>query len=393
MDGVSASFLRKLKWFVLAETLYSDDDSHGDALYVLLFTHFKVSNVHTRTNFLEHRYESWKILRKLFVGRLDADKMKELIVKRGTSRVTGTTWTFQDKIETYTRKDMETLSSEELENILVDDLIDHLERPHQDVVESFTNYVVSACDKVDRGESDHATTGLVRARELKAIFQGQQNETPPPHDVSKLIESAKFNAEHMVTFLMNADMKDEPNRKIRYGKVVTIADPIRGYFVSYAIASGFIIMGDLNAVAPLISMFFMMTYGMINYACFYSSISRSPGWRPTFKYFSPWVSLVGSILCIVCMFLTICTHTHSYPFLLCVCVSQGKTDWGPTTDAVFFRARSNLYETSKNQCSSRNVSELSCSDSWSENSEEDRRRCVLCTHFVRVRTCYLGSRS
>ena len=66
-----------------------------------------------------------------FVGRLDADKMKELIVKRGTSRVTGTTWTFQDKIETYTRKDMETLSSEELENILVDDLIDHLERPRK----------------------------------------------------------------------------------------------------------------------------------------------------------------------------------------------------------------------------------------------------------------------
>ena len=171
------------------------------------------SRTRTLEIFFSNTGTSWKILRKLFVGRLDADKMKELIVKRGTSRVTGTTWTFQDKIETYTRKDMETLSSEELENILVDDLIDHLERPHQDVVESFTNYVVSACDKVDRGESDHATTGLVRARELKAIFQGQQNETPPPHDVSKLIESAKFNAEHMVTFLMNADMKDEPNRR------------------------------------------------------------------------------------------------------------------------------------------------------------------------------------
>ena len=46
VDGVAASFLRKLKWFVLAETLYSDDDSHGDALYVYysLINCFKVSN-------------------------------------------------------------------------------------------------------------------------------------------------------------------------------------------------------------------------------------------------------------------------------------------------------------------------------------------------------------
>jgi len=235
VDGVSETFLRKLKWFLLAQVLYSEDESHGDALY-----------------------ESWKKLRKLFVGRLDADKMKELIVKRNASRVTGTTWTFQDKIEPYTRKDMETMSSEELECILVDDLVEHLERPHTDIVERFMTYVLSECEKSDRGDSERASTGLIRARELKEILSpsAESNEF---HDVSKLLQSAKFNSDHMVTFVMNADVNDEPNRKIRYGKVVKIADPIRGYFVSYIIASCFIIMGDLNAVAPLISMFFMMT--------------------------------------------------------------------------------------------------------------------------------------
>ncbi|CAN0497859.1 unnamed protein product, partial [Discosporangium mesarthrocarpum] len=25
--------------------------------------------------------------------------------------------------------------------------------------------------------------------------------------------------------------------------------------------------------------------------------ARSPGWRPTFKYYNPWVALFGGILC------------------------------------------------------------------------------------------------
>ena len=58
VDGVSASFLRKLKWFVLAETLYSDDDSHGDALYVNIIHSysncFRVSRTNKYISSLEH---------------------------------------------------------------------------------------------------------------------------------------------------------------------------------------------------------------------------------------------------------------------------------------------------------------------------------------------------
>jgi hypothetical protein len=82
---------------------------------------------------------------------------------------------------------------------------------------------------------------------------------------------------------------------------------------------------------------------MINYSCFYSSISRSPGWRPTFKYYSPWISLFGAIMCVVCMFLTDVNFALAaivLAFLLCVYVSSSEpdTDWGPATDAVFFKS-------------------------------------------------------
>ena len=34
-----------------------------------------------------------------------------------------------------------------------------------------------------------------------------------------------------------------------------------------------------------------------------AAISRSPGWRPSFKYFNKYTALMGTILCLVIMFL------------------------------------------------------------------------------------------
>ncbi|XP_075289690.1 solute carrier family 12 member 3 isoform X2 [Opisthocomus hoazin] len=81
------------------------------------------------------------------------------------------------------------------------------------------------------------------------------------------------------------------------------SEPIRGYMLTYVIAIGFILIAELNAIAPIISNFFLCSYALINFSCFHASITNSPGWRPSFRYYSKWAALFGAAISVVIMFL------------------------------------------------------------------------------------------
>ena len=81
-------------------------------------------------------------------------------------------------------------------------------------------------------------------------------------------------------------------------------EPRRATVITFVISQVCILLGDLNAIAPVITMFFMITYGYLNLATFYESITRNPSYRPRFR-FSHWsTALVGALSCGVVMFLT-----------------------------------------------------------------------------------------
>eukprot|EP01084_Bolivina_argentea_P045711 84135_1 len=88
-----------------------------------------------------------------------------------------------------------------------------------------------------------------------------------------------------------------------FAKMNKNGEPMRGYFLSFCVAFACNLIGELNVIAPLISQFFILTYLLINFACFALSISKSPGWRPSFKYFNKYTAGIGSFLCFVIMFL------------------------------------------------------------------------------------------
>jgi len=90
------------------------------------------------------------------------------------------------------------------------------------------------------------------------------------------------------------------DRWIAKGKKAT-NEPINGTIITCLIAFFFIYVGDINFVAKIISMFFMVTYGAICLISFLEHFSGDPSYRPTFK--SRWyISLLGAVLSIWLMF-------------------------------------------------------------------------------------------
>lgn len=75
-------------------------------------------------------------------------------------------------------------------------------------------------------------------------------------------------------------------------------NPRRGTALSAAIALLTVAAGDLDVVAPVISMFFLSSYGMINYATYSEARAASTSFRPTFRYFHWRASLAGTIACL-----------------------------------------------------------------------------------------------
>ncbi|XP_053118885.1 solute carrier family 12 member 3-like [Hemicordylus capensis] len=80
-------------------------------------------------------------------------------------------------------------------------------------------------------------------------------------------------------------------------------EPLRAYALTFIVAIAFILIAELNTIAPIISNFFLCSYALINFSCFHATITNSPGWRPSFRYFSKWTALFGSIVSVVIMFL------------------------------------------------------------------------------------------
>uniref|UniRef100_A0A7N6B544 Solute carrier family 12 member 10, tandem duplicate 1 n=1 Tax=Anabas testudineus TaxID=64144 RepID=A0A7N6B544_ANATE len=115
-------------------------------------------------------------------------------------------------------------------------------------------------------------------------------------------------------------------------------EPLRAYILCYVIAVAFILIGKLNTIAALISNFFLCSYCLINFSCFHASITNSPGWRPSFHYYSKWTALFGAVISLVLMFrLTwwAALVTFSIIFFLFgyVNYNKPKVNWGSSVQA------------------------------------------------------------
>jgi amino acid transporter len=78
-------------------------------------------------------------------------------------------------------------------------------------------------------------------------------------------------------------------------------NPRRGVLLAGGIACGTIGLGNLNLIASVVAMFFLISYGLLNYATFFETRSASPFFRPRFRWYDGRLSLLGGIACLGAM--------------------------------------------------------------------------------------------
>lgn len=75
-------------------------------------------------------------------------------------------------------------------------------------------------------------------------------------------------------------------------------NPRRAVVLSALIALGAVALGNLNFLAPIITMFFLASYALLNYATYFVADAASPSFRPTFRFYHKYVSLLGALACV-----------------------------------------------------------------------------------------------
>lgn len=124
-----------------------------------------------------------------------------------------------------------------------------------------------------------------------------------------------------------------------YGKS---GEPYRGYIITFIVSAAFLLIAQLNVIAPLISNFYLASYALINFCTFHAALIKPVGWRPTFKYYNVWLSLMGLILCVSIMFLidwatSLITFIIIFALYLIVVYRKPDVNWGSSTQAQTYK--------------------------------------------------------
>ncbi len=78
-------------------------------------------------------------------------------------------------------------------------------------------------------------------------------------------------------------------------------NPRRAVLLTGCIALLVIAMGNLNLVAAVVSMLFLVSYGLLNFATYYEARATSPSFRPSFRLYDRRLSLAGGAVCLGAM--------------------------------------------------------------------------------------------
>jgi amino acid transporter len=117
----------------------------------------------------------------------------------------------------------------------------------------------------------------------------------------------------------------------------TANDPTNGTFIVGVISIFILFLGNLNAVAQIITMFFLIIYGSTCLISFMEHFAGNPAYRPTFR--TKWyLSLIGALFCFAMMFvLSVMYATIAIIIMVALYLQLGRSHGDSQSMAVIFQ--------------------------------------------------------
>jgi len=132
--------------------------------------------------------------------------------------------------------------------------------------------------------------------------------------------------------------------------------------IALVVSAGFVaiglFLGSIDKIAPVLSMFFLISYAMLNFATGIESLISNPSWRPIFRI-PWWLSLFGTALCLFVMLMINAGQTiFALLFVLLIYALAAKRKiaegWEDMRESLLvFLSRFAIYRLSKVKASAR----------------------------------------
>jgi potassium/chloride transporter 9 len=118
-------------------------------------------------------------------------------------------------------------------------------------------------------------------------------------------------------------------------------EPLAAVLLSWVFVQATLFLGQLNTIAPLVTMFFLVSYCVVNLACLALKLAAAPNFRPTFQVYTRYTSALGALGCLVLMFyinaayagVTIAVMVILFIYLL---LRGPATPWGDVSQALIY---------------------------------------------------------
>ncbi|MBN3318059.1 S12A9 protein, partial [Atractosteus spatula] len=143
--------------------------------------------------------------------------------------------------------------------------------------------------------------------------------------------------------ILHALAKDELfGRPLAPAKVTSSSgNPWVAVLYTWALVQVVLCAGQLNALASLVTVFYLLAYAAVDLACLALEWASAPNFRPTFQLFSWHTCLLGLLSCVVMMFLINAVYSSASMVLLLLLLlllhyRAPTSSWGYISQALIF---------------------------------------------------------